>query len=133
MSQSLYVLYHYGWERHEQPDSSEQSLLAVLLESHTFLPEFDGQYRVDIYRDDVSDSGRVCVSWTGKRPKLSALGPPLYPGDFWFSAFRFQVGDTHGCESCGTTGVSRYSIAGKPCWACRGTGEGQDGARAKVV
>lgn len=133
MSQSLYALYHYGWKRQEQPDSSEQSLMAVLLEGHTFLPEFDGQYRVEINRDDGSDSGRVSVYWEGGEPKFGILAPPLYPGDFWFTAFRFQVGDRNGCEECGTTGKNRYSIVWKPCWACGGTGEGQEDALAETV
>jgi hypothetical protein len=122
MVQALYTHHHYGWRRHELPDSNEQSLLTALMRTHDFLAEYEGQYRVDIKATpDCSHDGRVAVYWDSDTPKTLAFGWPLQRGDYWFKAFEFNVARADGCRYCGGTGIDHYVGPFLHCWACDGT------------
>jgi hypothetical protein len=121
-AQALFTHHHYGWKQHTLPGDDEQSLLSALLETHGFLEEYGGRYRVEICRTpEYSFRGVVGVYWDSNEPKTFVFGAPLSRGDYWFKAFEFNVADRTACRYCGGTGVDHYVGPFFHCWACDGT------------
>lgn len=121
IANALYTHHHYGWKRHDETDCSEASLLSALIQTHGFLAEYEGKYRVEIKPTPAfSFDGVVSVYWDADEPKSFAFGAPRHRGDLWFRAFEYNVAPATACRYCGGTGADHY-ISGFHCWACDGT------------
>lgn len=119
---ALFTHHHYGWRKHDLPNSHPDHLVAALLETHEFLPEYAGKYRTEIERTPaLSYDGMVQVFWDSDEPKAFFGGHSIRRGDHWFRAFEFNVADADACRFCGGTGMDHYLAPFAHCWACDGT------------
>jgi len=120
---ALFTHHHYGWRKHDLPNSHPDHLTTALLDTHGFLRDYEGKYRVEIERTPAcSYDGRVSVFWNHKDSKTDHVGAPLRQGDHWFFAFEFNVARNDACRHCGGTGMDHYAGPFFHCWACDGTG-----------
>lgn len=121
MDTALFTHHHYGWRKHDLPNSHYDHLVSALLATHGFLNEYEGDFRIDVERTPAcSFDGRVNVYWDTDKPKALIGQSSLRRGDFWFRAFEFNVGEDNACGFCGGTGMDHYKGPFFHCWACDG-------------
>lgn len=120
MKTALYTHHHYGWRKHDLPNSYYDHLVSALIETHGFLADFEGKYGVEVERTpQLAADGVVRVYWASSE---ECPVEHIRLGDIWFRAFDFNVAPEGACRFCGGTGMDHYVGPFFHCWACDGAG-----------
>lgn len=120
---ALFTHHHYGWRKHDLPNSDSESLRKALMATHDFLEGYRDMYSIETeLTPDRSYDGVVRVRWNSTTAcPASTFYFPIGNGDIWFRAFEFNVADSDACRFCGGTGMDHYVGPFFHCWACDGT------------